>query len=127
MLYLTNKLTSGATFGNIQVPSRGDYFACIAKYVDASFMTPYVSPAVRIRQADSTTVTLFPNPATDRVHVAVTSGEPVTEACVVTLNGIRRRVPVADGTVDLRGVPSGILFLQLVTPTQIYTHRIIKL
>ena len=128
-LYLTCMITSDATFGDISVPSRGEYFACIAKYTDRSFLTPYpYHPApTGVRAVDAAPVTVYPNPATDRVHVTLPGGESVTEAYVVTLAGVRRPVAFADGRVDLTGVPAGILFLQIVTNNHIYTHKIIKL
>lgn len=124
-LYLINMLISDATFGDISVPSRGKYFACIAKYTDPAFMQPY--RPVDINTVDAAPVTVYPNPATDRVHVTLPGGESVTEAYVVTLSGQRRRVPVGGHTVDLSTVPAGILFLQIVTNNRIYTHKIIKL
>ncbi len=41
IFYLSNNLVSGATFGDIEVPALGN-FVWFAKYVDTSFMTPYV-------------------------------------------------------------------------------------
>lgn len=120
-----NLLSSGATFGDIQVPSRGSFFACIAKYTDPAFMQPY--RPVNINTVDAAPVTVYPNPATDRVHVTLPDGESVTEAYVVTLSGQRRRAPVGGHTVDLSTVPAGILFLQIVTNNHIYTTKIIKL
>lgn len=126
-LYICAQLSAGATFGDIQMPSRGVYTCVIAKYTDTSFMHPYRPPVVGIPAADTAGVTVYPNPATDRIRVTLSGGEPVVEAYVITLAGVRRRVAVADGIVDLTGVPAGILFLQLITPTRIINHKIIKL
>ena len=125
ILYLTNLLVTGATFGDIQVPSRGTYFACIAKYVDPAFMQPH--RPVNISTVDDALMTVTPNPATDRVQVSLPVSEPVTAAWVVDLTGRRRPVPVSGHVVDLSTAPSGILILQFATSNHLYNHKIIKL
>lgn len=124
-LYLMNKLTSDATFGNIYTPSRGRFFACIAKYTDPAFMKPYGPAGIHV--VDDAPMTVSPNPATDRVQVSLPVDEPVTAAWVVDLTGRRRPVPVSGHTVDLSAAPSGILILQVATSNHVYNHRIIKL
>ena len=69
---------------------------------------------------------ITPNPTAGRVVVALSPYEPITEAYVVTLTGIRHRVPVSGNSIDLADFPSGILFLQLVTPRHIYTQKVVK-
>ena len=124
-LYLISKLTSGATFGKINVPSRGRFFACIAKYTDPAFIQPYRPAGIHV--VDDTPMSVSPNPATDRVQVSLPVSEPVTAAWVVDLTGRRRPVPVSGHTVDLSAAPSGILILQVATSNHVYNHRIIKL
>ncbi len=124
-LYLINLLTSSATFGDIEVPSRGTYFSCIAKYTDPAFAQPYV--AIAPVEAAEGAATVYPNPATDRIRVALPSGEAAAEAYVIDLAGRRRQVPLHGDEVDLGAAPAGLLFLQIFTERHIYNHKIIKL
>ena len=49
-LYLTGQLFTGATFGDISAPCLDNDMAYMAKYVDTSFMHPYVRPDLREQQ-----------------------------------------------------------------------------
>ena len=117
-----------ATFGDISVPNYGNGFACIVKYTDKDFLDPYpYDPVGGIAEADQAgKLSVFPNPTIGRVVVALSPYEPITEAYVVTLTGIRHRVPVSGNSIDLADFPSGILFLQLVTPHHTYTQKVVK-
>ena len=124
-LYLINKLSSDATFGDIQVPSRGDYFACIAKYVDTAFMTPYVRRVtedttirVEVVQEEWTRV-LYPNPTSGRVTV-VMNGRPLRELYVAGMDGIAEPLPfsaIGDSryAADLTDRPDGAYVLVMVS------------
>ena len=124
-LYLINKLSSDATFGDIHVPSRGDYFACIAKYVDTAFMTPYVRRVtedttirVEVVQEEWTRV-LYPNPTSGRVTV-VMNGRPLRELYVAEMDGIAEPLPfsaMGDGryAADLTGRPDGAYVLVMIS------------
>ena len=115
ILYLSNYLVSDATFGEIHVPAQGSC-ALIAKYVDASFMTPYEPPTVHITQADTTTVRLYPNPF----------GQTVTLEC----DGQEVRLQAAGPgryVLDLTGRPQATYLLTLVTADgQERTLRLLK-
>ena len=125
ILYLINQLSSDATFGDIQVPSRGDYFACIAKYVDTAFMTPYVRRVtedttirVEVVQEEWTRV-LYPNPTSGRVTV-VMNGRPLRELYVAGMDGIAEPLPfsaIGDGryAADLTDRPDGAYVLVMVS------------
>lgn len=128
ILYLTSRLASDATFGDIYVPSRGEFFACIAKYVDPAFMEPYYTkPTEGIVSAEASPIAVYPNPASGRVHAVLPAEEPLADAFAYTLTGLRHRVPVEGNVLDLTGLPSGILILQLHSSSGIYTQKIIKL
>ena len=125
ILYLSNDLVSNATFGDIYVPEQG-YNACVAKYVDTSFMTPYVPPTVHIRQADSTLVRLYPNPVHGRLRID-TGGEPVRSASLLSLHGLRTPLHVDGDRVDLTGCPAGVYLLEITTNNNKYHKKIIVL
>ena len=125
ILYLSNYLVSDATFGDIHVPAWTSN-ACVAKYVDTAFMTPYVPPTVHIRQADSTTVRLYPNPVRGRLRID-TGGEPVKTACLLSLQGLRTPLNVDGDLVDLTGCPTGVYLLEITTHNNKYHQKIIVL
>ena len=121
-LYLINRLSSGATFGEIQVPSRGDYFACIAKLTDPAFMSTYERPrdttiCVEVRQEELTAVH-YPNPTTGRLTIEM-NGRPLREAYVAAMDGVAEPLPVTTlggsrYAADLTGRPDGSYILVLV-------------
>ena len=134
VLYLTNYLTSDATFGDIHVPAQG-YNACIAKYVDTSFMTPYVHTGdtgnVRIVVAEGGTWVSYPNPFRQRVTIEC-DGQEVRTAWLTDLTGRREevRLQTADPgryVLDLTGRPQATYLLTLVTADgQERTLRLLK-
>lgn len=121
-LYLINRLISGATFGDIQVPSRGTYFSCIAKYVDPAFMSTYERPedttmVVEVVQ-EEVTVVRYPNPTTGRLTIDM-NGRPLREAWVAAIDGVAEPLPVTHlgdsrYAADLTGRPDGTYILVLV-------------
>ena len=121
-LYLINRLSTGATFGDIQVPSRGDYFACIAKLTDPAFMSTYERPrdttiCVEVRQEELTAVH-YPNPTTGRLTIEM-NGRPLREAYVAAMDGVAQPLPVtalggSRYAADLTGRPDGTYVLVLV-------------
>ena len=125
VLYLINYLASDATFGDIYVPAQG-YNACIAKYVDTAFMTPYVPPTVHIGQAEDIPLRLYPNPAHGAVRID-TGGEPVRSAALLTVYGQRTPLQVDGDLVDLTGCPAGVYLLEITTHNNKYHQKIIIL
>ena len=130
ILYLSNYLVSDATFGDIHVPAQGSC-ALIAKYVDASFMTPYEPPTVHITQADTTTVRLYPNPFGQTVNLEC-DGQAVRTAWLTDLAGRREEVRLQPNgpnryVLDLTGRPQASYLLTLVTADgQERTLRLLK-
>ena len=135
ILYLSNYLVSDATFGNIHVPAQG-YNACVAKYVDTSFMTPYVYTGdtgnVRIVVAEGGTWVSYPNPFRQRVTIE-SDRQAVRTAWLTDLTGRREEVRLqAAGpgryVLDLTGRPQATYLLTLVTAAgQERTLRLLKL
>ena len=131
ILYLSNMLTSSATFGNIQVPAQG-HFACIAKHVDTAFMTPYRAAAepdtgdVRVVMVENQGAwTLYPNPFRQRVNIEYQGTELLrTTATLTDATGHSTEVRLSEqGTgryrLDFADVPQPrgrrALFLTLTT------------
>ncbi|MBP5340937.1 MAG: T9SS type A sorting domain-containing protein [Bacteroidales bacterium] len=130
ILYLCNRISGETTFGDIHVPSRGDYFACIAKYVDTAFMTPYVAPTPGpgpegISEADTLAINSYPNPVRDMLHIAI--DDMVIHATAISLTGVRRQVPAKGNTLDLEALQPGVYILEIATMNRKYHHKIIKL
>ena len=125
-LYLCNRLKSDATFGDIHL-SVNERMASIAKYVDPAFMTPYVSPVVNgIQPAGEGTLSVYPNPAHDVLHVTPLE-EPLLGASAVSVIGRREPLPLHGNSVDVSRLPPGVYLLSLETPTNTYHHKFLKL
>ena len=132
-LYLSNNLHSSATFGEIQVPALGK-FVWFAKYVDTSFMTPYVAPAPGGGGDDPVgteglegedPVVLYPNPTTGILHVE-TGGERIVGATAVSVHGQRHPLHVSGNRTDLSALPAGIYILEIISNNNMYNFKIIK-
>ncbi len=128
ILYIMMDIRSHATFGDTTVYSWGQ-LACIAKYVDTSFMTPYVHPVpdVGVRPAtDMPRVTLYPNPVTNQLSIS--SEKPVApQAYIINSVGIRMPATVQDNRIDVSRLKPGIYFLELYIDNQLSTTKFIKL
>ncbi len=118
--------------------------AYISKYVDTSFMTPYVYTGpqdtgdVRIKVVeDGNAFVAYPNPFRQKVNIQVESGELKVESGVVTawltdMQGRREEVrltPAGNGkyTLDLTSRPQSTYLLTLTTATgKTHTLRLLK-
>ena len=134
IVYLAGTFDRNSTFGTIAVPSSGASYAYIAKYVDTSFMTPYVvrdstnppdTGDVRILLADVDHFVTYPNPFRQRVHIKVGDGQlkehnGTATAILTDLMGRREEVRLtSDGpgqyTLDLTARPQSSYLLTLTT------------
>ena len=140
IMYFINKFDSDATFGDFHVPSRG-FSACIAKYVDTAFMTPYVHPEpsndtgdVRIAfSGEEGAWVAYPNPFRQRVNIEYDGSEPLQPTAVLTdIAGRREEVrlqAVGPGRylLDLTARPQASYLLTLTTEGgKSYTLRLLK-
>ena len=86
VVYLTGLVFAGATLGSFQIPATNRGVAFIAKYVDTSFMTPYVYNDPRVEQAiewsQGLSFSLTDSPVT--LTATATSGLPVSYRCADT-------------------------------------------
>ena len=140
-LYLSNLLQSSATFGDIAVPEQG-YHACIAKYVDTAFMTPYRALGdtgdVSIRLVeDGGAWTSYPNPFRQRVNIQVQGSDllaanGVATAVLTDLQGRREevrleRVGAGHYVLDLTSRPQASYLLTLTTSSgKQHTLKLLK-
>ena len=140
-LYLSNLLTSSATFGDIAVPEQG-YHACIARYVDTAFMTPYRALGdtgdVSIRLVeDEGAWTSYPNPFRQRVNIQVQGSDllaanGVATAVLTDLQGRREevrleRVGAGHYVLDLTSRPQASYLLTLTTSSgKQHTLKLLK-
>ena len=128
ILYLITTITSHASFGDTTVYAWGQ-LACIAKYVDTSFMTPYVHPVpdAGIRPAiDMPRVTIYPNPVTNQLSIS--SEKPVApQAYIINSVGIRMPATVQDNRIDVSRLKPGTYILELYIDNQLSTTKFIKL
>ena len=141
ILYISNLLRSSATFGDIFVPYQG-YHACIARYVDTAFMTPYRALGdtgdVSIRLVeDEGAWTSYPNPFRQRVNIQVQGSDllaanGVATAVLTDLQGRREevrleRVGAGHYVLDLTSRPQASYLLTLTTSSgKQHTLKLLK-
>ena len=124
-----NRLSSDATFGDIYVPSRGGYFACIAKYVDTAFMTPYVYPAPhgggeKIDRVKPGECAVYPNPTLD--ELTIKTDERIVQVSAFSLSGIQSNLKTNGNTVDVSTLPQGVYLIEIITEKTKYYTKFIK-
>ena len=136
---------SGAQFGDISIPNGGKSTAYIARYVDTSFMTPYVprdttntdpidTGDVRITVVgDEGAFVAYPNPFRQKVTIEVQGGEPLAETAWLTdLSGRRQQMRLtAEGagrySLDLTSRPQATYLLTITTADgHQHTVRLLK-
>ena len=145
ILYITGGTQFNLSLNSIPMSPTGNSMAYIAKYVDTSFMTPYVPTTdpidpgdVRITLVDDgAALVAYPNPFRQSVKIRVESGELKVENGVATawltdLTGRRQQVRLTpDGpgqyTLDLTSRPQTTYLLTLTTADgKQHTVRLLK-
>ena len=128
ILYLMPDIWTHATFGETTIYSCKSY-ACIAKYVDTSFMSLYVRPEpdAGIRPpAAMPSVTLYPNPAT--TSLSIVSDTPVApQAYIINSIGIRMPATIQNNTLDVSRLSPGNYFLETYINNNKVITKFIKL
>ena len=144
ILYVCGHSRSNMSIGETTLNYSGNTMAYITKYVDTSFMTPYVHTGpqdtgdVRIKVVeDGNAFVAYPNPFRQRVNIQVESGElkvenGVAKAWLTDMQGRREEVrltPAGNGkyTLDLTNRPQATYLLTLTTATgKTHTIRLLK-
>ena len=144
VLFICGYSTSNISLGDTTLMTSGTSIAYVSKYVDTSFMTPYVHTGpqdtgdVRIKVVeDGNAFVAYPNPFRQKVNIQVESGELKVESGVATawltdMQGRREEVrltPAGNGkyTLDLTSRPQATYLLTLTTATgKTHTLRLLK-
>lgn len=125
VLFLGNRIVSGATFGDIHLTAR-QYFECIAKYVDTAFMSVYRPPVGGISPgAESVDYSFYPNPVENLLHVDL-EGENILSASAISVLGIKDNLEVVGDAVDVSRLQPGIYIMELTTTHNTYNFKFIK-
>lgn len=136
-VYITGTLKTQATFGEYTIVNNsGDCFATyIAKYVDTSFMSPYIyvpdtSESVSlVSYSKDKDIRLYPNPTTDRITIEFS--EKIRQSYIIDILGNKKRVhltPLGENrySIDISDYDIGTYILQIFTDKQQYSSTIIK-
>lgn len=136
-IYITGTLKTQATFGNYTIVNNsGDCFATyIAKYVDTSFMSPYIyvpdtSESVSlVSYSKDKDIRLYPNPTTDRITIEFS--EKIRQSYIIDILGNKKRVhltPLGENrySIDISDYDIGTYILHIFTDKQQYSSTIIK-
>ncbi|MBR5354199.1 MAG: T9SS type A sorting domain-containing protein [Bacteroidales bacterium] len=144
VLYICGYSRSSMTVADTTLNPSGNTLAYILKYVDTSFMTPYVYTGprdtgdVRIKVVeDGNAFVAYPNPFRQRVNIGIENGDlrienGVAKAWLTDMQGRREEVrltPAGNGkyTLDLTSRPQATYLLTLTTATgKTHTFRLLK-
>ena len=144
VLFICGYSTSNISLGDTTLITSGTSMAYISKYVDTSFMTPYVHTGpqdtgdVRIKVVeDGNAFVAYPNPFRQKVNIGIENGDlrienGVAKAWLTDMQGRREEVrltPAGNGkyTLDLTSRPPATYLLTLTTATgKTHTLRLLK-
>ena len=128
ILYLANYISDAhAQFGDISFQEDSQkHYAVIAKYIDTTFMTPYIAPLVtKIPETGENMATIYPNPANDRVQICLTE-EILLSANAISNLGYCIQLNHNGLSVDVSPLMPGLYIMEIYTDKNIYKHKIIK-
>lgn len=117
------------TFGNLSLNCTNSSTAYIAKYVDTSFMTPYLTPhhnPIGINDYITDNPIVYPNPTNSTISIALSEDETIVNCYVISVNGVRCQERLSANILNLSKYPKGIYYLEIITTKNIYKHKIIK-
>ena len=144
ILYVCGHSRSNMSIGETTLNYSGNTMAYITKYVDTSFMTPYVYTGPRdtgdvcIKVVeDGNAFVAYPNPFRQRVNIGIENGDlrienGVAKAWLTDMQGRREEVrltPAGNGkyTLDLTSRPQATYLLTLTTANgKTHTLRLLK-
>ena len=140
ILYIMGGSRSDLTLNNTTLSPAGNSVAYIAKYVDTSFMTPYIyvapidTTAVGIHELSilDSQFSIYPNPTSGKV--TITSPDPLVSATVTDMMGRQTYTtralcnPATQSlTMNLSHLPQGAYFLTLTTSSgETHTVKLIR-
>ena len=92
ILYVCGYSTSSMTMSDTTLNPSGNTLAYIAKYVDTSFRTPYLTPhhePIGINDFITDNPIVYPNPTNSTISIALSEDETIVNCYVISVNGVR--------------------------------------
>ena len=129
ILYVCGYSTSSMTMSDTTLNPSGNTLAYIAKYVDTSFRTPYLTPhhePIGINDFITDNPIVYPNPTNSTISIALSEDETIVNCYVISVNGVRCQERLSANILNLSKYPKGIYYLEIITTKNIYKHKIIK-
>ena len=126
--YNNGTLIEGATMSYITPGDNGDYTVNIIDNNGCDFTTaPYNYIKGNLANITSSVVTIFPNPATDKVFVSLKNTNSTLTLMAVNGQTVYRKKAFTGVTeLDMKGLESGLYLLQVVDANGLHTYKIIK-
>lgn len=85
-----------------------------------------VTPVLKNHESEFKSITLFPNPANDRVHINLPEHQMPASVRLVSIVGTAWTLPVQDGSADISNLPPGVYFVFLTADSRQVVKRLIK-
>lgn len=129
ILYVCGYSTSSMTMADTTLNPSGNTLAYIAKYVDTSFRTPYLTPhhePIGINDFITDNPIVYPNPTNSTISIALSEDETIVNCYVISVNGVRCQERLSANILNLSKYPKGIYYLEIITTKNIYKNKIIK-
>ena len=86
---------------------------------------PEISVSGIFDNIKNSSLSLFPNPTNDVVHIRTSSKEKITSATVLDLLG-KKIMTVNSNTVDMSELSNGTYLIEIKTDNNTYSEKIIK-
>ena len=88
----------------------------------------YAAPA-GIMELKSSQISIYPDPATDKITIETSATQGQSQLSVMNLNGqevITRQLTQSKTQLDISGLPGGVYFVRLINERTIVIRKFVK-
>ena len=89
----------------------------------------YDSVFVGVKEQQESKLSLYPNPATDKITIEIAEGQVPSQLSMMNLNGqdiLTCQITKSKSTIDISGLPSGVYFMRVTNERTVEVGKFIK-
>ena len=95
-------------------------------YQNSNYNTCYMCN-LNIDEADNTSISVYPNPVTDKIHISNEQKLPVSSIMIYDISGrLIKSCPQGTTEIDMSDVSTGVYIIRISVEDKVITHKIIK-
>ena len=89
----------------------------------------YYNAPAGINELQSSQISIYPNPATDKITIEIAAGLASSQLSIINLNGeevLTRQITQPKTQIDISNLPSGVYIVRLTNDKTVEVRKIIK-